>query len=303
MTKEFNTFEYSPTLQKVSNLAARSLVPIKKDYHHLIDRLQVALPALRIDRLYLPEIIDDGEYRDEFGFVVLSDGSVGPFYVSLQPVLEILWRRHGREVQVGLDPFDAARGIGATDFAEAALALGAFNALSRSLMRRAGFEPPDRPASKEASADRATGPVGMVGYFCPVIDRLVAQGEEVLLLEQVPERVPIREHVRVTADLADLAGCNRILCTASVLINDSLDQLLAASAGVQGFEIIGPSGSGLPDALFKRGITGVGGIVFDDAKRLFDALDRRENWGSAGRKYQLGPGDYPGIEVLIAQAV
>ena len=143
----------------------------------------------------------------------------------------------------------------------------------------------------------------MVGYFCPVIDRLVEQGEEVLLLEQVPERVPIRDHVAVTGDPADLAGCSRILCTASVLINDSLDQLLAASAGVQGFEIIGPSGSGLPDALFKRGITGVGGIVFDDAKRLFDALDRRENWGSAGRKYQLGPGDYPGIEVLIAQSV
>jgi len=272
---------------------------IKNDYHHLIDRLEAALPALRIDGFYLPEFVDDGEYRDEFGFVVLSDGSIGPFYVSLQPVLENLWRTYGRRVPV-LDPFDAARGVGATDPARSALGLGAFNALSRSLMRRADFDPPDRPASKEALADRSTGPVGMVGYFCPVIDRLLEQGEEVLLLEQVPERVPVRDQVRVTVDPADLADCSRILCTASVLINDTLDQLLAACNGARGFEIIGPSGSGLPDALFSRGVSGVGGIVFDDATRLFDALDSRQNWGAAGRKYQLGPNDYPGIEALIA---
>ena len=92
--------------------------------------------------------------------------------------------------------------------------------------------------------------------------------------------------------------CAQVLCTASVLINDTLDELLAACADVQDFQIIGPTGSGLPDALFARGVAGVGGIVFDDPVRLREVLARGDPWGSAGRKYQVTPEDHPGIARL-----
>jgi uncharacterized protein (DUF4213/DUF364 family) len=273
---------------------------IDADYLRLVDRLAAALPPVEVTGLYLPALREDGEYRDEFGFVFFADWSIGPFYVSLEPVLRTLWARYPRPDEVRGDPLALARGLRGADLARRALAIGAFNALSRRLMRCAGFEPPDRYAAKEVRATGPAGPVGMVGYFCPVIDRLVDAGNEVLVLERQAERVPERPHVRLTTRPADLAGCGQVLCTASVLINDTLDELLAACRGAV-FEVIGPTGSGLPDALFDRGVQGVGGIVFDDPDRLREVLARGESWGSAGRKYRIGPADYPGVETLIAR--
>ena len=281
-------------------LARSDPMSINSDYLRLIDRLAAALPAAQITGLHLPALVEDGVYRDEFGFVFLEDGSVGPFYVSLDPVLRTLWTRYPRPDLARLDPLATARRLGVGDLAERALALGAFNALSQRLMRSAGYGPPDRRESKEVPAGRSQGPVGMVGYFSPVVDRLVDSGNEVLVLELQPQRVPERPQVRVTTRPDDLSRCQQVLCTASVLINDTLDDLLVACRGTV-FELIGPTGSGLPDALFDRGIGNVGGIVFDDPEELRKVLARGDPWGSAGRKYQIQPEDYPGVEVLIAR--
>jgi uncharacterized protein (DUF4213/DUF364 family) len=273
---------------------------IDEDYLRLFEVLAAALPPAEITGLHLPPLVEDGAYRDEFGFVFLSDHSVGPFYVSLDPILRTLWRRYPRLGEVRGDPIDLARGLDGGDLAERALAIGAFNAWSRSLMRRAGFEPPDRGARKEVPAASSGAAVGIVGYFGPVIDRLVDAGREVLVLERQPERVPERPGVRLTTSAVDLAACVQVLCTASVLINDTLDELLDACRD-SAFELVGPTGSGLPDALFAKGVQAVGGIVFDDPARLRDALERGDSWGSAGRKYRIRPPDYPGVDALIAR--
>jgi len=274
-------------------------ISINTDYVRLIERLAVALPPVAVEGLYLPELIEDGAYRDEFGFLFLSDGSTGPFYVSLGPVLKDLWQRYPRPEAARFDPVEAARGLAGSDLASRALALGAFNALSRRLMRCAGYEPPDRGPSKEVAHDSAGSTVGMVGYFCPLIDRLVAAGRDVLVLEQQPARVPGREGVRLTTRVRDLAGCAEVLCTASVLINDTLEELLDVCSNTRLFQLIGPSGSGLPDVLLDRGVGEVGGVVFDRPDRLKEALAGRESWGSVGRKYRIRAADYPGIDALL----
>jgi uncharacterized protein (DUF4213/DUF364 family) len=273
---------------------------IDADYLELLDRIVESLPPVEVTGLYLPDLIEDGSYRDEFGFVFLSDGSVGPFYVSLKPVLATLRQRFPERKRPPMEAADLARRLAGGDLAERALALGAFNALSHRLMRRAGYWPPDRGAAKEVPPRDAGKPIGIVGYFCPVIDRLVESGNQVLVLEQQPERVPERANVRLTTSPADLAGCEQVLCTASVLINDTLDDLLAVCAHGVRFQLIGPTGSGLPDALFARGLESVGGILFDDPLLLEQVLARRESWGSAGRKYEIQADDYPGVERLIA---
>jgi hypothetical protein len=273
---------------------------INGDYLGLIETLANGLPAIDAVGLRLPEPVDDGRYRDEFGFVFLDDGSVGPFYVSLDTVLATLWERYPRPDALRFDPVATARRLAGGDLAERALALGAYNALSRRLMRRAGYRPAERGSAKELAAAPAGEPVGMVGYFCPVIDRLVAAGNEVLVLEQQPARVPERAGVRVTTRPVDLAVCGLVLCTASVLINDTLDEVLRACTGVRSFQLIGPSGSGLPDALFAHGVHAVGGIAFEDPDLLKQTLDRGEPWGTAGCKYQIERDAYPGVGNLLA---
>ena len=274
---------------------------INGDYLALAGQLDAALPDAAVAGLYLPEPVEDETFRDEFGFVLLADGSVGPFYVSMGGLLAELWRQFPDPGSVRMPRRTLLSGFAEDDLPTRALAVGAFNALSQSLMRRAGYRPPGRRAGEESGALPPGSRVGMVGYFCPVVDRLVAAGMEVLVLEQAPERVPDREAVRLTTEPAALAGCRQIICTASVLINDTLDTLLAAAPGVDSFQLIGPTGSGLPDALFRRGVTAVGGIDFGNAEALLAHLARRESWGKAGRKYEITPEAYPGMEALLAK--
>ena len=266
----------------------------------LARRLCVELETLRIVGLHLPDLSADDEFRDEFGFVFLSDGTAAPFYVSLPGVLVSLHQRFPEPQQARLSLESCLDGFGESSLPERALALGAWNALSQSLVRRAAFHYPARGSggSKPLRGER----VGMVGYFCPIIDRLVEQGVEVLVVEQQPGRVPRRAHVELSENLESLAGCRLVYCTASTLINDSLEQVLECCSDAEAVDLIGPSGSGLPDVQFEHGIHAVGGVSFDDTQALRTALARRENWGPVGNKYELTEANYPGAEALLAAA-
>lgn len=43
--------------------------------------------------VHLPNPINDVEKPDEFGFIFLQDGCVGPFYTSLEDSLQQLWQQ------------------------------------------------------------------------------------------------------------------------------------------------------------------------------------------------------------------
>jgi uncharacterized protein (DUF4213/DUF364 family) len=265
-------------------------------------RLCGELEAPDIEGLHLPELSADDEFRDEFGFVFLTDGSAAPFYVSLPATLQQLHRRFPEPAGARLSLRQCLQGLDQSSLPERALAIGAWNALSQHLIRRAGYVCPPR-GSAQGFEPRAGERIGMVGYFCPVIDRLVERGVEVLVIEQQPDRVPKRAHVELSQDLQALAECRLVYCTASTLINDSLQQVMDSCVNAQAVDLIGPTGSGLPDVLFKHGVHAVGGVSFDDAEGLREALARRESWGRVGKKYELTADNYPGAEALLAAAL
>lgn len=270
------------------------------DYRDIGVQLSQALDQPPVTGLYLPAPVADETFRDEFGFVFLADGSVGPFYVSMDDILQTLWARVPNHRAYRVDVDSLLTGFVDADAAERALAVGAYNALSAALMQRAGFVPPDRASGSGLSTLRPGMTVGMVGYFCPLVERLTEQGCSVLILERAAQRVDTRAGVAVTEDPGELGACAHVLCTAATLINDTLDAILAAVGGRAPVELIGPTGSGLPDPLFARGVTAVGGIAFGERASLVDALDQGASWGSAGRKYQLSAATYPGRARLIA---
>lgn len=264
-------------------------------------RLCGELDVPGISGLHLPELSADDEFRDEFGFVFLADGTAAPFYVSLPGTLPQLHERFPQPEQAPLSLSDCLEGFTESSLPQRALALGAWNALSQHLIRLAGYQCPPRGSAAGEKPQRGEQ-VGMIGYFCPVIDRLVEQGVEVLVIEQQPDRVPPRQGVQLSEDLGSLAGCRLVYCTASTLINDSLEKVLECCSGAQSVDLIGPSGSGLPDVLFEHGIHAVGGVSFDYSGQLRAALARRESWGPVGSKYELTTANYPGIEALLEAA-
>ncbi len=274
---------------------------ISAEIFSLAKRLCERLNPPDITGLHLPDPVVDDEFRDEFGFVILSDGTAAPFYVSLPGTLTELQARFPDPKNTNLRLQDCFSALSGSSLPDRALAIGAWNALSQHLFRRAGYRCPPRGAG--GIEPRPGERIGMIGYFCPIIDRLVANDIDVLVVEQQPGRVPPRERVELSQDLRSLADCRLVYCTASTLINDTLEQVLEFCAEAAVIDLIGPSGSGLPDVLFRHGVHAVGGISFDKVDALRNALEQRESWGSVGRKYELTVDAYPGVESLLERVI
>jgi hypothetical protein len=102
----------------------------------------------------------------------------------------------------------------------------------------------------------------MVGLFPSLARRIRAQGIPLTVLELRPEKVTREAEFEVTLDPERLRGCTRILCTASTLINGTLDSVMESVTHAQHVALIGPSASCFPDPLFARGIHAVGGPGF-----------------------------------------
>jgi len=279
---------------------------LSNEYLTLFTRIaeQVAFPA--VEGIYVPTPRDDSEKKDEFGVVILEDGSAGAFYTSLGDTLEQLKKRYPEGETVKQDCLSLINKVSSNKLHERAVAFGAINAASQHVMKLAGFSAVDADALATSGKASSVGisqakkgeRIGMIGYFGPLIERLLEKGIEVLVLEKNPARVEPQAGVIISEKVKDLSTCQHILCTASTLINNTLDEVLQHSKQAKSFSLIGPSGSSLPDSLFKHGVNAVGGFHFSDIPALKQALKNQESWGHTGSKYQLTPENYPGIEVL-----
>ena len=116
---------------------------------------------------------------------------------------------------------------------------------------------------------------------------IVARGARLTVLERRAELAAAHAGWHVTLDPRQLEGCRQVLCTSTVLLNDTLDDILAACRGAERLVLIGPGASCLPDALFARGVTALAGAWVDDAPALCDALVAGRPWGRHTRKVLL----------------
>jgi len=288
---------------------------ISSEYIALFTDIAKKIDFPNVEGIYLPHLADkntesnDKQKKDEFGVVILEDGSSGAFYVSLDDTLKQLeaYLESNYSNSSGNrekpDTLSLIKNFKSTTLHERAVALGAINAVSQFIMNQAGFTAPGKDKNKTSSIgiDQAKKGerIGMIGFFSPLIERLLEKGIEILVLEKNPARVELQTGVTLTENVADLSNCDHILCTASTLINNTLDVVLSHSKQAKSFSLIGPSGSSIPDILFKHGVDAVGGYHFTDIPALKQALDNQESWGHSGYKYQLTREDYPGIETLL----
>ena len=143
----------------------------------------------------------------------------------------------------------------------------------------------------------------MIGFFRPLIGRIVESGARLTIVELKADLVGEGPGYRVTLDAGELADCNKVVSTSTLLLNDTLDAMLAHCRSARWFAMVGPSAGCLPDALFERGVTLVGGSWILDGPAYVDALRRGESRGPYARKFAIRSGDYPGWRVLLNQAV
>jgi len=256
-----------------------------------------ALPRVRA--LHLPPQPASDAPRGEFCALELDDGSLGLSYVLLGDTLA---RLRAPQAASGLAGADAlARRLAAPDAAQRTLGLAAANALSRCLYRRAGWRANDSADSLGGLRPRRGEAVGMVGLFTPLIPRVLASGARLTVVELGTHLAAEHEGWRVTLDADALRQCDKVLATGTLVLNDTLDAMLARCTRARHVALVGPSLGCLPDALFARGVTLVGGSWVDDTPACVDALRRGEPHPKAARKVAITPRDYPGFDALLAR--
>jgi uncharacterized protein (DUF4213/DUF364 family) len=264
-------------------------------------RIAPALGQPRVKALHLPPPPADGSRRGEFAALELDDGAVGLVYVLLGDTLARLRAGEAPSGLAGLPALQVAEAMVGPQGIARTLGWAAAQALAHSLARRAGWQP---PAAGDSLAGLAPGPgdhLGLVGLFGPLMTRLAQTGARITVVELRADLVGQHEGYEVTLDTSALGRCNKVLATGTLLINDTLDAVLAHTAHARRVAMVGPTVGGLPDALFARGVHVLGGTWVTDPQALSQALVAGAERGEAARKFTLAREQWPGWVALLAK--
>lgn len=263
-------------------------------------------PSPRVRRLHVPRRAPDaGAHDAEFCAIELEDGAFGLSYVLLGDTLQALLAAHGSahgEPLAGADAMVLARRLADGSEVERAIALAAINAMTDSVWHRLGYEPP--PASNSLG-DIEHGPqdhLGMIGFFPPLVQRVAETGGRLSVVEMNPAMVERQRarypNINIGMDRSLLAACNTVVGTSTMLLNHTLDDMLAAAPHATRFAVIGPSAGLWPDALFERGVTLLGGTRITDGRAFTDAMARGESWRAATRKFAIARESWSGWQTM-----
>lgn len=267
-----------------------------------LERATAGCPIPRVRALHLPPPEAAASKNGEFCALELDDGALGLSYVLLGGILPRLAASDDPHTIVGMDALQLARefaapAAGAGGDAEIRRTLGfaAANALSRTVMERIGFAPPRATDSIGGIDPQAGDHVGMVGLFTPLLKQVTAAGAQLTVIELNPDYAGHYDGYRVTLDAAALEDCNKVLSTSTILLNHTVDDMLAHCRNARRIVLIGPSAGCLPEPLFARRVTVVGGSWITDRAGFIDALRRGESWSGFAYKFALGAADWPGL--------
>ncbi|MBI4988707.1 MAG: hypothetical protein HZC23_07785 [Rhodocyclales bacterium] len=261
-------------------------------------RIDAALGPARVKRIVLPPPAGRPAKEGEFCAVQFDDGSVGLAFTLLDGTLAALHAR-GAGALEGRAALALVRGYAEGGAAERAIGLATINALTRRLYDRAGFVPDDAIDSFGSLGLKPGDRLGMVGHFTPLIEQARALGIPVTVLELKAELVREEPGLVVTLDAKRLAGCNKIVSTSTLLLNDTFEAVAGCWRGAEAVAIVGPSAGCPPDPLFAAGVSAVGTAWVVDADAFLARCAAGEKWGETSRKATLTPQRYPGLDRML----
>lgn len=272
--------------------------PISHDYLTLLHELADRLPLPAIRALHLPRHLDQPSRDAEFCALELTDGSIGLTFVWLGDTLPRLRAEAAALPLAGRPALEVATWYAEGDGLRRTLGFAAVNALSQHCFARSGYVPDPAASSIGPLAPTAADHIGMIGLFPPLVERILATGARLTVAELRSQLEQHRERFRVTTDARELATCNKVISTSTILLNDTLDAVLAACRASDYFGIIGPGAQCLPDPLFARGVDTLGGTRIVSRDGFLAALAQGQPWGRHAEKYTIRRDTYPGWRAL-----
>jgi uncharacterized protein (DUF4213/DUF364 family) len=269
----------------------------------ITDAIASALSLPVVARIHVPPYRPRPGRECEFSAVQLTDGSTGMAYTLLEDGLSGVQAARDDASLIGMDPTRLAQRFASPRMADRVLGLAAINAVSQHLFRRARFAP-DYATNSFGSLDLGPGDhLGMIGFFGPLVDQCRELGVALTVLELDETLLQRTAGLEVTLEPGKLGSCDKIVSTSTVLLNGTLDDVLAQAAHAETFVLVGPSAGCVPDPLFARGVSTVGGAEVIDPDAFMGACSTLEPWGGTTQKYCIQRGaSYPGFAALLERA-
>ena len=285
-----------------------TMIPISQALVSQLEAIAADFAPAPVAALHVPcaaESVTGGKRDAAFCTIELQDGAFGLSYLMLGDALNRLTASpQGATGLQGQCPLALARRFASSDALERALALACANALTDSVWRRVGFVPPAAGNSLGDIALSGSDHLGMIGFFPPLVRQVqgldcqltVVELDEAMVLRQ-RQRFP---DVDISLDRSRLAPCNVVVGTSTMLLNDTLDAMLAAAPDATHFAVIGPSAGLWPDPLFERGVTLMGGTRIVDGAGFRAAIADGTSWSACAQKFAIHAADWPGWRALLA---
>lgn len=274
---------------------------IADDYLKLIHAISEQLRIPRVRAIHIAPFAADQEKSSKFGAMVLVDGTVGLTYTALDDAWSDLQDRAKTETLLGVTPVEAAQLYGGESAWQRCVGMAAVNAISQFVFKASGCALAGMGKTIGQLALGTDDHVGMVGYFPPLVEQIRSRGLSLTVVELDERWLQNADGFEVTLDPERLRCCNKIVCTGTVLINQTIDSVLACCDAAEQILIVGPTSGCLPDPLFERGVTSIGGSIVVDAHAFIERWEAQEEWRGATQRYVLRSDGYPGYQALLGK--
>ncbi len=269
---------------------------LKDEFRSMAGNLASGFSIPEISKTFFPPFYKGGQPKDaEFMALALEGGAVGVSYVLLPDEKMEEYLSLKSSSFSGKDPVEFAIEFGHDDPIKNMLSLAALNAVCQHVIKQNKF-PLDFATDSLGLLSVSEGDkVGMVGFFPPLIKTIEKCNAELTVLEKKEKLIADFPELHITLDPTELRTCNKVLCTSTTVLNNTLDEILSNCSPDAKVSIIGPTAGYFPDPLFARGVDVVGGTLIKDGELFIKLITESKRWGPATRKFCFQKKNYPGI--------
>jgi uncharacterized protein (DUF4213/DUF364 family) len=248
-------------------------------------RLADRTPVPRIREAYFPPWFDGGQPTEhEFMALLLEGGATGLGYLLVPREAARAYGALRPSDYAGTRPEEHLASLGGGDEVGNMVGLAAVNAVCQHAMR-AGLLRLDLATDSLGLLDIRDGDrVGMVGLFRPLLKYALQARFELVVIEKDAALVEQNPGLDITLDVTRLRTCDKVLCTSTAVMNNTIDEVLANCTAAKHVRVIGPSAGFLPDSLFARGVDVLGGRYVVDGEKLLSRIKSGERWGDTTQK-------------------
>lgn len=278
-------------------MVSNSLV---QDFHEMIYAIKQKLPIPPIKQFFFPNIHPKHQPKcAEFMAVRLEDDSIGLGYILNEIIKDSDFISFKIDEIMGMNPVELALRFGSKNGVEQIVSVACINAICQYAMKKLNYKLDKTTDSLGLLNVKKGDIVGMVGLFRPLVGLVKKAEAKLIIVEKKPELIEELPKLTITLDPHTLQQCNKVLCTTTTILNNTIDEILSNCKRAEIISVIGPTAGFFPDPLFKRGVTVLGGSLIVKPDEFFNRISEGEFWWDATEKYCIERSKYARLHKIL----